>query len=501
MNNNETPKGDHNSAYKRLIQQGLSPAKRYLLVAGVILALLIPLEFIKDMVRERQHLYSKAVSSISASWGEAQTIIGPILVVPALVDIEESKQITQPDGKTIVERNVTTQHYNMLYLPQKLDIQSQLLPEERQRSIYKHTVYRSQISLDAVFNLPPVEKNIPRLNTMEWDKAYLSVGITDPRGIESLRSRLYKGDELPGLKLATWPKERAKDAEETTLSGISLISEPDPLLPLLRSGFHINLPLKPSPHKEETFAVQLLMQLNGSGGMRFAPLGETSRLHMQSSWPHPSFQGAKLPVEHSISAAGFTAQWQIPHLARSYSQYTLMPQSNGGSTGRHEMLTFLIGANLYEPLTYYTLIERATKYGLLFICITFVGIIAFEASIATRMHPIQYGLVGLAMAVFYLVLLSLAEHVGFGLAYAAASALSILIISCYVAASLRNVPRAGGMACLLAALYVLLFALLQMEDYALLVGTGLVLTMLVVLMYVTRNLSVATASDKNTMIS
>lgn len=149
---------------------------------------------------------------------------------------------------------------------------------------------------------------------------------------------------------------------------------------------------------------------------------------------------------------------------------------------------FTVGVDLFEPVTYYSLVERATKYGILFICLTFVGIIAFEASIAAQMHPLQYGLVGLAMTVFYLILLSLAEHMGFSAAYAVASVVAILMISLYVAAALRNILRACGVAVLLAALYILLYALLQLEDYALLVGTGLVVCMLGVLMYVTRNL-------------
>lgn len=452
---------------RRTIMDRMTPARRYILVAGIVLCLLVPLLFVKDLISERMELYHSAVESIAALWGRKQIVHGPLLIIP--VEVTEMEKGKLPDGTTQWVPKIVSRF--VVVLPNQFTVKAELLPEERVRGVYKYTVYTSNITLNGLFTLPDVYKNVNKWNGVRWERAFLAFGVRDPRGLEDIQCvARFSG---PGSR-----------SEEQRLS-----AEPGTGLAWLKTGFHVPLPMN---FGSTELSLTLSMRLNGSGGMEFASIGEKSLIEIQSPWPHPSFQGEKLPTEREVTPSGFTAKWKIPHLARSYPQSFLTRTQGRASASdidyEYQMKQFTVGADLFEPVTYYSLVERATKYGILFICLTFVGIIAFEASIASHMHPLQYGLVGLAMAVFYLILLSLAEHIGFLTAYVVASAAVILMITLYVAAALRNVLRACGIATLLAALYILLYALLQLEDYALLVGTGLVVCMLGVLMYVTRNL-------------
>ena len=249
---------------------------------------------------------------------------------------------------------------------------------------------------------------------------------------------------------------------------------------LLKNGFRIPVRLSPDV-KTYTFSQDL--NFNGSSGIRFTPVGGVTEISLRSPWPHPSFQGDILPVSREISDKGFTASWSIPSLARSYPNLGTLKDWPSTFT------SFSAGVELYETATHYHLIERSVKYGILFIGLTFLALIVFELGLRACLHPVQYGLVGLAMVVFYLVLLSLSEHFAFLPSYAAASLCTILMIAVYVGAALRSLKEGLGVGVLLTALYTLLYAILQMEDYALPMGTALVLVVLAALMVVSRNLA------------
>jgi len=203
---------------------------------------------------------------------------------------------------------------------------------------------------------------------------------------------------------------------------------------------------------------------------------------MQSTWPHPSFVGSTLPNQYEISDEGFSANWSVPHLARNYQQTWVDTQRN------INLFEFTAGVSLFEPVSLYSQVTRAVKYGLLFIGLTFLTLFIFELSIKRRLHMVQYALIGIALSLFFLVLLSLSEHIAFIKAYFSAALLSISMISGYVWMALRNAQRAATVFLLLTALYAVLYSLLQFEDYALLVGTALLVFVVMALMYVTRNI-------------
>lgn len=436
----------------------MTQGKRLVFIALIALALLVPLMFTREIVSERMGLYRSAIQDISSTWGSAQRIKGPFLGIP--LEVAEKTTVRNSQGELTEKVRIVSRI--AVILPERLEITADITPAERARGIYRSTVYTSTIVSEARFQVPNLEKAVDNVHAVLWDRAFLSWGITDLRGVEEARCALAGGE---GANATRVPESG---------SGFAWLS----------SGFHISLAhLEP----DAFFSSRLDLRLNGSGDISFAPIGGTSVIAVSSPWPHPSFTGEKLPTERTVSDKGFSARWQIPHLARSYPQLFLSGgKENPGATAQIDK--FSVGVALFEPVAYYTLVVRATKYGLLFICLTFVGLIAFEASGGLRMHPLQYGLTGLAMVVFYLVLLSLAEHTGFFWAYMAASATMIAMIGAYVAAALHSMARGLAISLLLAGLYLLLYALLQLEDYALLVGTGLVVAMLATLMYVTRNM-------------
>ena len=288
---------------------------------------------------------------------------------------------------------------------------------------------------------------------VDWTRAFIAVGLSDPHAIKEIAAPRWQGRVRPL-------------APNTGIAS------------LLPTGFRIPLDAWSEDGAAE---LKLNFAANGSGGFRFTPLGESTSVSMGSNWPHPSFQGTALPASHRISASGFEAEWRIPALARSYPQLWLHP-------GRHDLDEVMAGVDLAKPVVLYSKLTRATKYGVLYVALTFLTFLVFELAIGARLHLVQYGLIGLALSLFYLTLLSLAEHVAFASAYLTASVVIIAMITLYAWSALRRLARAAVVGLTLAALYGVLYTLLQMEDFALVAGTALLILVLAVLMLVTRNL-------------
>jgi inner membrane protein len=224
------------------------------------------------------------------------------------------------------------------------------------------------------------------------------------------------------------------------------------------------------------------MNINGSNGFYFSPFGKTTDVKVTSDWPHPSFQGNVLPDDHKVSDTGFKANWSVPHLARNYPQlWTLETQT-------FDLQEFSAGVNLFDSVSLYSKITRAIKYGVLFFTLTYITFLIFELGMGRRLHIVQYGVIGLALSMFYLTLLSMAEHSGFFNAYISAAAIIIVMISLYAFAAIKNLFRTAIIGMLLVGLYSILYSLLKLEDYALMAGTALLLLILAVMMYLTRNI-------------
>ena len=454
-----------------------SPLARFALIGVLSLLLLIPLGFVQRIIYEREDLYQSATSNISASWGGQQTINGPVLIIPYQVWHDDKRTVTvkvkgKEETRDVVERIYITRF--KVVLPASVYFNADLESEVRYRGIYRQVLYTAPVNIDGIFTLPKADEfAVSNLHKIYWNEAWLAVGITDLMAIIE-ESPAQWGNEILG---AYEPGADAKD--------------------LLGPGFHVAVPLaEDSAGQSQTFAMRL--KIRGSGGIFFTPVGKDSVITIAGSWPDPSFQGNLLPVERSITGKGFSARWNIPNLTRTYPQLgdlsgaefkSIYGEDDGAIKG------FTAGVNLQETVSLYRMSMRAADYGILFIAMTFTALFAFEMAVRRRMHLLQYGMVGLSMSLFYLILLSMAEHVDFGLAFTAAGAVTVGMNSLYLGAALRSKFKGLLMGSLLTGLYGLLFSLLRMEDFALLVGTGLVVTMMGVLMFVTRKLPPATIKN------
>ena len=439
-----------------------SLVSRFALVAVLSLLMSIPLTLVENVVYERGQLYNSVLSSIASTWGQQQRLSGPALVIPYTEKFINESVLTDKDGNQRKVNKTTYQQRTAIVLPESLTIDSQLNGHERSRGIYKSLVYSADLSLKGQFKRPDIESLSSNIDTIHWDKAWVMLGISDTRAINKVSALNWNNDALdfePGTRLTK----------------------------LIQQGFHAPLKLD---NTSKLYNYDLTLNLNGSGGFFFEPFAKTTDVNLKSDWPHPSFQGSVLPSEREISDSGFSAHWSIPHLARNYPQLWVVEEQ------QFDLHEFSAGVNLFEPVSLYSQITRTIKYGILFIALTYITFVIFELGIKRRLHMVQYGVIGLALTMFYLSLLSLAEHIDFMRAYIAAAILISGMISLYAYSAVRSASRALLVFLLLSGLYTILYSLLKLEDYALLVGTLLLLVILAVVMYFTRHIAQEKATDQ-----
>lgn len=415
------------------------------MVVAMTIAILIPLMMILGVIQERQHYRDEVVADIAANVGGEQTVAGPVLIVPWT----EVKKVRIVDDKGVEKISEQRDHGRWTFFPETLEASGSLMPDVRKRGLHAVRVYDWQGEMQASFEaeIPNAPADVAR----SIGKPYLSWAIADVRGLRGTPVIEVNGQRV-------LPEQG---------SGINE-----------RSGLHARLG---APAAGEVYKLQSKIGLALAGTERFGilPLARSNRIKLKSSWPHPSFSGI-LP-RHDIGALGFDADWQVDALATTAQQNWAGPNWQGVSGD-------IARVALVEPVNPYLMAERATKYGILFVALTFIGFFMFELIKQVRVHPIQYGLVGLAIAIFFLLLLSLSEHVAFGWAYLAAALACIGLIGFYLSAVLGGLMRGLGFAGMLATLYAALYGLLLMEDNALVVGSGLLFVILATIMVATRKM-------------
>ena len=461
--------------YKQFLKiPGSGKSKSFLFhclcIAFIVLILLIPLSYVQDVVYDRAHLFNEATRDIAESWGGSQTISGPALIIPYVVWEDVTRVNTSyVDGKEYkqeVTKRVYTRKHKVL-LPENLTFDSGMEPEIRYRGIYQQALFTAPVQINGNFVLPEGGESFAQnLQRIDWSDAWLAVGVTDLKAIGEAFPAIWNNTTLPAYKPGTNAGK------------------------LLGSGFHITTPLTAADAgKSQSFSMGL--QIRGSGGIAFTPVGEKTTINIQSAWSAPKFRGNLLPAERHITPEGFSATWQISNLTRTYPQMSDLDSETFSakySSDYSAITSFSAGVDMFESVSLYRMILRAVNYGVLFITVTFIALFSFEMFTKQRLHTVQYTMVGLSMSLFYLILLSLAEHITFGTAFFAASAVTVGMNSLYVASALKSLRLGLVMTGLLSGLYALLLSLLRMEDFALLVGTGLVVVMMGVLMVTTRRL-------------
>ncbi|MBX9913597.1 MAG: cell envelope integrity protein CreD [Pseudomonadaceae bacterium] len=424
-------------------------------IALLMLLLMIPLLMIGGMVSDRQQLRDGVLADIARSSSGEQHLTGPILVVPYRKMVREWKTHEKTGARYLEEREERSRLY---FLPEQFQLNGHVLTEERKRGIYQARLYHSDNQVSGYFQVPAQYGISDDYADYRFEPAFLSVGISDIRGIEN------------DLKL------RLNDAEITFAAGSGDR--------LLANGVHAPLADIDSVNGQRlSFAFDLKLQ--GTEQLWVTPVGRESKVQLSSTWPHPSFVGEFLPVKHEVNDNGFIADWQTSFFATNFAQ-VLDDCANDNNCEAYNSREF--GVSFVDPVDQYLKTDRAIKYALLFIALTFAGFFLFEVLKRLAVHPVQYGLVGLALALFYLLLLSLSEHLPFATAYAIAAVACVSLLGVYLAAVLHSALRGLGFAAALAALYSMLYGLLRAEDYALLMGSLLVFGLLAGVMLLTRKL-------------
>jgi inner membrane protein len=407
------------------IQQFLnSYSVKMIIVSGLAILLLIPSFLIMNIINERIALSEKVKNELYAQWGGKQVVAGPVLNVPFILQEKSETNQGLSERKGIAH-----------FLPETLKTDGSLSPEKRKRGIYEVVVYEGSIKLNGSFVQPDVSQlDIPNAQ-FNWDAAYFTMGISDMRGIKNMPELIVNGQHCavePG------------------------VADTD----LFKSGITIKvgkLDLKQSLNFE------IVLALNGSEDLSVEPLGKTSEVAMKSSWAQPSFTGAFLPEKRNVTASGFTAEWRVTHLNRNFPQQWADSKFN-----THEAT---LGVELLIPVDHYQKSMRSVKYAILFIALNFIIFIFIEIKSKTRIHPFQYSLVAFALLIFYALLTSIGEQIGFNLAYLISAVAVTSLISWYALSILKDKKLMGWVTLLQIGLYLFLFTILQLQDYALLVGS------------------------------
>lgn len=419
------------------------------------LLLLIPLEMVRSTLNERAGRYHEAVRSITQTWGGEQRIAGPVLVVPYTYKVSamETRLVDGRRAEVATEREMRGE---AVFLPERLAIKGEVTPSVRKRGIYETPVYAATLAIAGNFAAPTFEFLASRGVEPQWAQARVCFAIRDLRGTREDLALTWGGKTIP--------------------------MQPGARFAGMGAGVHVPVNLADGGARE--FAVEL--GINGSEGLSFLPLGRQTDVKLTSPWPDPSFGGAYLPTEREVGIEGFSAAWRVSYYGRSFPQQWAVGGDGEPTSSAMEQSAF--GVNLMEPVNAYRTVERAIKYGVLFIVLVFTTFFLFEAVCALRLSVLDYLLVGAALCLFYLAALALAEFMAFGWAYALAATASTGLIALYARRILRGGRRAWLVGGMLGGVYGYLYFVLQMEDFALLAGTGALFAVLAAVMYATKRM-------------
>jgi inner membrane protein len=416
-----------------------------LALVGILMGLLlIPMGMVNGLIQEREKRRGEAEREVAGKWGGNQALSGPILTVPFRVHGTDAQG--RPD--------TTLAHAN--FLPEDLDIAGTLVPEIRRRGIFEIPLFQADLEIKGRFLQPSFAPWKAKPEDILWDEAYLTFHVPDLRTVNDAAPVDWAG--------------RAGNLAPENLPGSPVYG-----------GLQTRVPMAAAGPEGGSYVFHARLRLNGSGSMKFVPMGKETRVAVKSPWATPSFSGAFLPEARTLNAAGFEAAWRTLHLSRSFPQGWLK-----GDVKPADWEAFAFGVDLLLPVDGYQKAERCAKYAVLFILLTFLVFFLYETFDRTRIHPLQYLLVGFALCLFYLLLLSLSEHAAFQYAYLAATAGTVGMITLYGFAILGARKRALGLGAMLTGLYGYLYTLLQMEDYALLMGSLGLFAIRAAVMFLTR---------------
>ncbi len=421
-----------------------SPGWRFALLVLLTIVMLVPLTMISLVIEDRVSYRRSAIYEVSSQWGGEIAIAGPVLVLPVEKAVE--RKVTGPDGSWRTETETVSANA-ITIMPDQYTVTANAASEVRRRGVFDVPVFTSDIAMEFDFDTSQAESKLSSRESILWDRAYLAILMPEARNFSD-HAVLKQGQKPVRLEPGT------------RLSGIG--------------GIHSEIG---DPRGSAPFLLK--MALNGAGALRFSPAGRQTDVVMTSDWAHPSFTGNFLPKTREVSAEGFSASWAIPHLARNIPQMSRELSMIGPE----------FGVRFYQPVDLYQKAQRAVKYGILFVALTFLTVFLTERASRRPVHPAQFLLIGVAQSIFFLVLLGLAEQLGFQIAYVVASAATIGLLSFYGATALGLGRRCWILGGSLVVLYATLFLILRSTDFALLAGSILAFIAVTVVMIMTRGMN------------
>lgn len=423
---------------------------KLMVVCGLALLMMIPAMFVYDLVAERSRRADDVVKEIGGEVGGQLTFLGPTLAIPY----------------SFPSRSVTdaSKHGVYLVFPARASAEVKTSTQERHRSLFKVPVFQADLQLGADFDLRGVPAAAPQGAELDWDRAEILVGVSDARGAQADATMTANGK--------TWTLAPAVVADSLSIGGVQNSS-----LKLTLFGAAAGQQARP----DAQFSVTSALRFSGAQRIAVLAYGKTTHLIVDGDWPSPGFDGGFLPVSRSVSGRGFRAEWSVPFIARGVA-------AEGQSDLINGLDATALGVSFVEVADPYQSVNRSMKYAALFLGLIFLSYFVFEATTGKRVHPAQYILVGIAQIIFYLLLLSLAERIGFDLAFLAAGGATVALLSANAGWIFASRGEGAKALVVFALLYGLIYLLLRLEDNALLVGAIASFLAVAAAMYLTRRI-------------
>lgn len=436
---------------------------RMITVGILILILLIPLSYVKMLISERYNRQKEVVSEINQKWGREVLLYGPMLKVPYKTYIVTKTIDSKTNKQQEISEEVIKQAY---FFPEKLSVKTTINPEQKKRGIYKTAVYGSEINLNGSFNIPDFSEKDIALENVLWNKAKLIIETSNLKGVNRLVEVKFN-------------KNKYSFASKYEQKNIQNHMYPDAPISLhkLESKF-----IKESDvPKDKQVAFSMKMNINGSKQIRFVPVGKETDVHITSNWKTANFIGEYLPLNSDkINENGFDAKWKVLDINRPFSQQFF--------EGIPNLKEYAFGVNFMIPVDEYQKSERSAKYGFLVIALTFLIFFLIQTMSKIGIHTFQYLMIGIALVMFYTLLIAISEHSSFLKAYLIAGTSVVLLITLYSKSILKTIKFPIFIGISLTALYTFIFIIIQLENYALLVGSIGLFTILATVMYASRKI-------------
>jgi inner membrane protein len=430
--------------------KSLSMGVKLIIICGLALLMTIPSFFVSGLVDDRTKRAANVVNEISSHVGGPQTFLGPTIAIPYSVP---------PQSPTD-----STKHGIYLVFPAQASTVLKTTTEERHRSLFRVPVFQADLKFDADFNLSGVPASAPVGAQLDWSRVEIVVGVSDPRGALA--------DATLGMDTGTVTLMPAEVAENITIG-----EDQNRHLKLSLLGARIGDIAKPNSQ----FHVTSTLRFSGAQRIAVLAYGKTTHLKAQGDWANPGFDGGILPVSRNITTQGFTAEWSVPFIARGV-------RAEGPSDSLAGLDATALGVSFIELADPYQSVNRSLKYVLLFLGLVFLSYFIFEATTGKRVHPAQYILVGMAQIIFYLLLLSFAERIGFDYGYMFAGAATVILLSTNAGWIFSSRLQGIRAFVYFALLYALIYLLLTLEDNALLIGAIASFLAVAAAMYFTRGI-------------